>query len=557
MSTIVTRAGKGAPLTWAEADANFTNLNTDKLEASLLADTGGSSLVGFIQAGTGAVATDVQSKLRESVSVKDFGAVGDGVTDDTAAINEAIVVVGSGGGGTVYFPAGTYLVSNSNPGAANWDNRRALYIGANNVHLLGAGRGATVLQLANNANSHVIKLGVRVETTPVTVSGCSVSAMTINGNRANQITPDATNDHNNGVDISSGCSNVQLYDLHVKQCAYYGIGFQSSDFVNCTTSDVLIEDTGADGLDWKDINGLNSGNVINGLRIKRFGLVTALVQQGGLNIRGGVSAENVFVTEYSGDRHGIRFDPTSSTAIPSRITNWFCMPSSVDATVGVYINLPSGSDINDATVINGTVVGAFFGVDARWRYAKIAYVSAKACSTGFRTYKDNQFDTVTARDCTVAGYKVNDSTNFFTNASAYGCLLGADIDAASTLSSFRVGIFSGNTANVADAGTQTAISHVSGINTHSVGTANVAIDSTGTKAVVIAHGLSFTPSLDDVVLTFKRNTIVGDFSIGFYWVYNADATNVYCNIRVLTASATTGALITLVANCVAKKALRQ
>ena len=32
MSTIVTRAAKGSPLTHAEVDANFTNLNTDKLE---------------------------------------------------------------------------------------------------------------------------------------------------------------------------------------------------------------------------------------------------------------------------------------------------------------------------------------------------------------------------------------------------------------------------------------------------------------------------------------------------------------------------------------------
>jgi len=33
MSTIVTRAGKGSPLTWNEVDNNFTNLNTDKLQS--------------------------------------------------------------------------------------------------------------------------------------------------------------------------------------------------------------------------------------------------------------------------------------------------------------------------------------------------------------------------------------------------------------------------------------------------------------------------------------------------------------------------------------------
>lgn len=39
MSTIVTRAGKGSALTHAEVDANFTNLNTDKLETSTAAST--------------------------------------------------------------------------------------------------------------------------------------------------------------------------------------------------------------------------------------------------------------------------------------------------------------------------------------------------------------------------------------------------------------------------------------------------------------------------------------------------------------------------------------
>jgi hypothetical protein len=45
--------------------------------------------VGYLPAGTGAVATTMQAKLRESVSVKDFGAVGDGVTDDSAAFTAA------------------------------------------------------------------------------------------------------------------------------------------------------------------------------------------------------------------------------------------------------------------------------------------------------------------------------------------------------------------------------------------------------------------------------------------------------------------------------------
>jgi len=50
---------------------------------------GGSALVGYTPAGTGAVATTVQSKLRESVSVKDFGAIGAGA-DESAAANAMI-----------------------------------------------------------------------------------------------------------------------------------------------------------------------------------------------------------------------------------------------------------------------------------------------------------------------------------------------------------------------------------------------------------------------------------------------------------------------------------
>lgn len=73
--------------------------------------TQASSTVTYTQSGTGAVTSDVQTKLREFVSVKDFGAVGDGIANDTTAIQNAIAKIVALGGGTVYFPAGDYKIT--------------------------------------------------------------------------------------------------------------------------------------------------------------------------------------------------------------------------------------------------------------------------------------------------------------------------------------------------------------------------------------------------------------------------------------------------------------
>lgn len=71
------------------------------------------SQVSFLQAGTGAVTRNMQDKARESVSVLDFGAVGDGVTDDTAAIQAAIDSLGVAGGTVTLANEGKYLVGSS------------------------------------------------------------------------------------------------------------------------------------------------------------------------------------------------------------------------------------------------------------------------------------------------------------------------------------------------------------------------------------------------------------------------------------------------------------
>ncbi len=64
------------------------------------------------------------------MDVKLFGARGDGVSDDTSAINAAIAAASTGG--TVFFPNGTYVISGS------------LIINTDNIRLLGVGYGSLI-----------------------------------------------------------------------------------------------------------------------------------------------------------------------------------------------------------------------------------------------------------------------------------------------------------------------------------------------------------------------------------------------------------------------------
>ena len=100
----------------------------------------------YTPAGTGAVSRTVESKLGETVSVKDFGAVGDGVTDDTAAIQAAI----DSGAKEVFFPKGTYYFTSNITLASNQrlkGDGATLYRNSN-VRIAGAGAGLTAITAA-------------------------------------------------------------------------------------------------------------------------------------------------------------------------------------------------------------------------------------------------------------------------------------------------------------------------------------------------------------------------------------------------------------------------
>jgi hypothetical protein len=109
----VNQYGPGAQYAYVETDSNTVTFvsglhvgasvkfTTSQVNGAAATDA---EQVSYNPPFTDGVPTNVEAKLAEMVSVKDFGAVGDGVTDDTTAIQNALA-----SGQNIYFPPGVYM----------------------------------------------------------------------------------------------------------------------------------------------------------------------------------------------------------------------------------------------------------------------------------------------------------------------------------------------------------------------------------------------------------------------------------------------------------------
>lgn len=103
--------------------------------SSIATSVGGTD--GNFLAGSGATSRAIFSTINDfGVSVKSFGAIGNGVADDTAAIQNTINFVSAAGGGRVIIPAGTYNIS-------------AVLTVPSGVDIVGAGSAATIIRATN------------------------------------------------------------------------------------------------------------------------------------------------------------------------------------------------------------------------------------------------------------------------------------------------------------------------------------------------------------------------------------------------------------------------
>jgi len=171
-------------------------------------------------------------------NVKDFGAKGDGQTDDTDAIQAAIDAAYKAGGGRVYLPTGEYRVSGGDEASDG-----ALII-KSNVYMAGDGMGETVIKLVDGWDQKLT--GIVRSANGEETHDYGISDLTIDGNQ----------DHTEGEvdgfytgyipEVDGADYNVTVERVEIREVSRYAFD-PHEQTINLTIRDSVAHDNGKDG----------------------------------------------------------------------------------------------------------------------------------------------------------------------------------------------------------------------------------------------------------------------------------------------------------------------
>ena len=280
-----------------------------KFTTAIINNVGGvdASQVTYDPPFTGAVATNVEAKLAQTVSVKDFGAVGNGIADDTAAIQAAF----NSGAGAVYVPAGTYLISSVQP--------------ASNQYIYGDGAASIFKQKAGGNFVRPILIATK---TFVTLDNFAIDG---NGNAQ------AAGEQNHGVFIADS-QDINVMNLVVHDCQGDAIGvYSNTNAILCNRIRIENNTCYNFGRCAIVISGYGAYNVVITGNITRVGTRVTTSTAGGNGIH-------------------LELDSTPPTN-PSNITISSNLVDDAITSSGIFSNL-----VIDGNTIRNTYNGSGFGL---------------------------------------------------------------------------------------------------------------------------------------------------------------------------------------------------
>jgi hypothetical protein len=465
---------------------------------SSLAESDGSAKVGFIQSGLGVVARNIQDRMRERVSVKDFdGVIGDGIHDDTVGIQAAIN-----------------------------DGRPLDFGGTENVYRLTAdltpqnggryyGHGATIFQESIGEEAFACTSLTDAKFHGLTLIGASPDPLVTDGtNRAFEL---------------FAPKDVVIEQCTMKNWGSAGVfltggGGAAYGPTNCKVLNNLIENCN-DGI-FTYVGGV--GNLISGNTIRRSGRTGIFIDDVSFSSGGTpVIATMLTVTGNIIENYGGFAEAAGITSGAMRRVN--IIENIIGPGNGAGISLFAGGAEADAPT---TTNCALVALNQIYRPSKQAVVLVGV-----------QYSQVIHNLCWEANYGAtgNNSAIELQAMTRAGTTVGSDkniiesntivrvtgdvdngirLQANCSSNRVRLNIIEGSTSKgVLDEGTANKISQNEGFKTENSGTASI---TTGNTFVDVTHGLDYTPAVQDITITLNSS-----LGAATYWLISGapSATN--------------------------------
>lgn len=225
---LLPRSGKAVTLGSNWATATSTGLNSSPIGATTPSTGAFTTLSGSVTATGGSASRTLAAHFKDIINVKDFGATGDGVTNDTTAIAAAVTALTANS--TLYFPAGVYLTDAIG------------FVSKTFVAIKGDGRTSTIIR--NRVAGNVIYFRP-------TCSDITMQDLTIDNNNS------ARTAGQHGIVI--GCSRFNLSNVGVTRCGEYAVltGWDQISGTTTAVSDIIVSNlyvynTYADGMHFRN-----------------------------------------------------------------------------------------------------------------------------------------------------------------------------------------------------------------------------------------------------------------------------------------------------------------